>query len=152
MTEWIKFIDALGKGEKSRAFLELNASIGEAPILSEDPIGYNDPVGYTKYFKYTLSGIEIGFRKSLVSHVHFYFYNHEGYEIFKGELLSGIGLGWDEKSVKKVLGVPSCEGGGKMDMLLGYINRWVKYEKESYALHLQFDQNHLLCRASLMIN
>jgi len=38
-----------------------------------------------------------------------------------------------------------------MDMLLGYLNRWIKYEKDAYALHLQFDKNEKLCRANLML-
>jgi len=152
MVEWMNFINSLGKAEVSSEFIELNNTIGEAPLLSEDAKEYNDPVGHTKYYKYIQSGLEIGFRKEVVNHVHFYFDGYENYGVFQGELLSGICLGWNEKFVLQVLGKPSDSGGGKVDMLLGYLNRWIKYEKDSYALHLQFDQNDLLCRASLILN
>ncbi|MDA8480880.1 hypothetical protein NNO04_19535 [Citrobacter sp. Awk 4] len=150
MPEWTTFINSLGKSESSKEFVELNNSIGEFPISSEDPAEYNDPVGHTKYVKYPNSGLEIGFRKGVVSHVHFYFDRYEGYGVFKGKLLSGIGSGWSEKSVIQELGPPSFSGEGKMDMLLGYINKWAKYEQEGYALHLQYDQNDQLCRSTLM--
>ena len=104
MYEWNKLVDSLGKNEKSIEFLDLMSSIGENPILSEDLIEYNDPDGHTKYYKYIQSGIEIGFRKGVLNHMHFYFDGYENYAVFKGELLSGICSGWNEKSVVQVLG------------------------------------------------
>ncbi|WP_241645606.1 hypothetical protein [Rosenbergiella metrosideri] len=150
MFGWIKLIESLGKDEKSNEFLELNNAIGEVPLITEDPEEYNDPIAHTKYYKYLQSGLEIGFRKGIVNHIHFYFDEYEGYAPFQGKLLSEICSGWDEKSILKTLGKPSANGGGKSDMLLGYLNRWVKYDKEGYALHLQFDQSDVLCRASLI--
>ncbi|MDN4629759.1 hypothetical protein QZH36_04375 [Erwinia sp. BC051422] len=150
MPGWIKIIDSLGKFEKSSEFIELNDAIGEVPILSEAPAEHNDPVGHTKYYKYVQSGLEIGLRKGVVNHIHFYFDGYEGYACFQGELLSGICSGWNEKSIRHMLGEPSASGGGKSDMLMGYLNRWIKYDKEGYALHLQFDQSDKLCRTSLI--
>jgi len=39
-----------------------------------------------------------------------------------------------------------------MDMLLGYLIHWIKYEYErgGYVLHIQFDKNDQLCRMSLL--
>ncbi|WP_312630132.1 hypothetical protein [Scandinavium sp.] len=150
MPEWKKFIDSLGKTESSIEFIKLKESIGETPTVSEDPAEYNDPVGHTKYYKYPRSGLDIGIRNGVVNHVHFYFDGYENYGFFPGELLSGICLGWDEKSVMQILGQPDFSGAGKMDMLLGYLNKWIKYKKEGYALHLQFNKNDALCRATLM--
>ncbi|KAA5999778.1 MULTISPECIES: hypothetical protein [unclassified Pantoea] len=152
MPDWMKFIGSLGKVENSIEFIELNSTIDDVPIVSEDSKEYDDPAGHTKYYKYVKSGLEIGFRKGVMNHAHFYFDGYENYAPFQGKLLSGICSSWNEKSVLRILGEPSASGGGNSDMLLGYINRWIKYEKESYALHLQFDQNDFLCRASLMIH
>lgn len=151
MLDWIEFTNALGTTETSKEFSQLILSIGEKAQISEDPAEYNDPVGNTKYYKYIHSGLEIGFRQNLLNHVHFYFDGYEGYSVFKGQLLSGVSACWGEATVVQVLGEPTASGGGKADMLLGYINRWIKYEKEVYALHMQFDQSDQLCRASLML-
>ncbi|MFE8049750.1 hypothetical protein [Brenneria goodwinii] len=150
MLDWTEFTSALGMTEMSKEFSQLSLSIGEKPQISDDPAEYNDPLGHTKHYKYIRSGLEIGFRQNLLNHVHFYFDGYEGYSIFKGQLLSGVSFGWSEEAVVQVLGEPTVGGGGKVDMLLGYINRWVKYEKEAYALHMQFNQNNQLCRASLI--
>lgn len=151
MIDWLEFTNALGTTEMSKEFSQLNLSIGEKAQVSDDPAEYNDPLGHTKHYKYLHSGLEIGFRQSLLNHIHFYFDGYEGYSAFKGQLLSGVSSGWSEEAVVQVLGEPTADGGGKLDMLLGYINRWVKYEKEAYALHLQFDQSNQLCRASVML-
>lgn len=151
MVDWTAFINALGTSDVSKEFSQLNASIGESAQVSDDPAGYNDPIGHTKYYKYIHSGLEIGFRQGLLNHVHFYFDKYDGYSNFQGKLLFGVSSGWSEKSIVQVLGEPTASGGGKVDMLLGHINRWIKYEKENYALHMQFDQNNQLCRASLIL-
>ncbi|GAB2933826.1 hypothetical protein [Hafnia psychrotolerans] len=150
MAVWTKCINSLGKNESSSEFTDLILSIGETAQLSEDPIDDNDPIGHTKHYKYIHSGLEIGFRNDLLNHIHFYFDGSEGYGIFNGQLLCGVSSGQSEKSVTEALGKPVSSGGGKMDMLLGYINRWVRYELKGYALHLQFDQIDQLCRASLI--
>ncbi|WP_445375450.1 hypothetical protein ACSLVK_07335 [Photorhabdus tasmaniensis] len=150
MIEWNKFTSVLGVSESSKEFNELCLAIGEQAQVTQDPLEYNDPVGQTTYYSFVRTGIEIGFRQGGVNHIHFYFDNSDGYENFKGVLISDIQAGWDEEKVLKVLGIPLMKGGGKTDMLLGYINSWVKYEYPKYALHLQFSSNGLLCRSSLI--
>lgn len=88
--EWIRFIDSPGNTETSIAFLNLKNAIDEEAILSENAMAYNNPTGHTKYYKYIQSELAIGFRKSVVNHVHFYFDGYEGYANFKGKLLPGI--------------------------------------------------------------
>lgn len=150
MPIWTKLINSLGKNESSSEFTDLNLSIGETAQLSEDPSDDTDLVGHTKHYRYIHSGLEIGFRNNLLSHIHFYFDGSEGYEVFDGQLLRGVSSGQSEKLVTEALGEPVASGGGRMDMLLGYMNRWVKYEFKGYALHLQFDKIDKLCRASLI--
>ncbi|TNH41487.1 hypothetical protein [Photorhabdus luminescens] len=151
MIDWSKFTGSLGTTESSKEFNELCLAIGEQPEVSQDPSEYNDPIGQTTYYSFAHSGIEIGFREGVLNHIHFYFSETEGYSCFKGCLLSNIGEGWDAEKVIQVLGEPLIKGGGKMDMLLGYINNWIKYEYQKYALHLQFNQDGLLCNSSLML-
>lgn len=151
MIDWMEFTNAIGMTEMSREFSQLSLSIGEKPSISNEPAEYNDPLGHTKHYKYLHSGLEIGFRQNILNHIHFYFDGYEGHSAFKGTLLSGVSFGWSEEAVVQKLGTPTASGGGNVDILLGYINRWIKYEKEVYALHLQFDQSNQLCRASLML-
>jgi filamentous hemagglutinin len=152
MVEWIKFINALGKVETSKEFFELNFSIGELAKISEDLTEYNDPVGHTKHYKYVHSGLEIGIRGNVLNHIHFYFDGTDGYSVYEGKLLYEISSGWTENAVIQTLGKPVASGGGKMDMIIGYINHWIKYEMDIYALHLQFDQCEQLCRVTLMLS
>ena len=72
--EWASFIDVLGKREDSVEVINLCQAIGESPVISTEADEYNDPDGKTKYYKFFHSGIEMGFRKACLSHVHFYFY------------------------------------------------------------------------------
>ncbi|KAA1187636.1 hypothetical protein [Photorhabdus heterorhabditis] len=151
IVDWIKFTNALGTTESSKEFHELKLAIGEQAEISKTPLEYNDPIGQTTYYSFAHSGIEIGFRQGLLNHIHFYFDNSEGYANFKGNLLLNIRDGWNEENVIQILGEPLMRGGGKIDMLLGYINSWIKYEYQKYVLHLQFNQDGLLYGASLML-
>lgn len=151
MIDWMEFTNAIGMTEMSKEFSQLSLSIGEKATISNEPAEYNDPLGHTKHYKYMHSGLEIGFRQNVLNHIHFYFDRYEGYSAFKGTLLFGVSSGWSEEAVVQKLGTPTASGGGNVDILLGYINRWIKYEKEVYALHLQFNRSNQLCRASLML-
>ncbi|MBE8598165.1 hypothetical protein IQ209_17115 [Xenorhabdus sp. BG5] len=151
MIDWSRFTSALGTTESSKEFNELCLAIGEQAEISQDPSEYNDPVGQTTYYSFVHSGIEIGFRQGVLNHIHFYFDGNEDYACFTGCLLSNISEGWSVEKVVQVLGEPLMKGGGKMDMLLGFINSWIKYEYQKYALHLQFNQDGLLCGGSLML-
>ncbi|MFP1787613.1 hypothetical protein [Lonsdalea quercina] len=150
MIEWIKFINALGKRDDSADFLDLCQSIGEPAKVTSDPDEYNDPVGKTKYFKFPQSGIEIGFRQKTLNHIHFYFDEEGEYLPFRESLFLGINSDSSREMIIKKLGEPSSSGEGKMDMLIGYINQWIKYELSDYTLHLQFSPKGTLCRATLL--
>ncbi|MGL5603576.1 MAG: hypothetical protein ACRDD5_22190 [Silvania sp.] len=148
--EWVSFIHVLGKHEHSVDVINLCQAIGEPPDISADSGEYNDPDGKTKYYKFYQSGIEMGFRKDCLNHIHFYFGNEDGYSPFAGNFVPGIKAGMDRVSVANLLGQPTLSGEGKSDMLLGYINGWLKYENVNYAIHLQFEKNNQLCHATLI--
>lgn len=150
MVVWDDFISVLGKHEHSTEFISFCLKIGENPHISSDPEEYNDPIGKTKYYAFYKSGFEIGFRENLLSHVHFYFYEEDGYSPFVGSLISSVKGGTSRGDIIQLLGKPSISGEGKVDMLIGYINAWLKYKNKVYSLHLQFNEDDNLCRATLM--
>lgn len=150
MFEWDEFINILGKNEHSTEFISFSRNVYENPHILFDPDEYNDPIGKTKYYKFYKSGFELGFRENLLNHIHFYFYEEEGYSPFVGYLTSSIKGGLRKSEVIQRLGNPSIRGEGKLNMLLGYINAWLKYEMKTYSLHLQFNKYDNLCRATLM--
>lgn len=150
--EWANFIEALGKKEDSIEVINLGHTIGESPAISADAGEYNDPDGKTKYYKFHQSGIEMGFRKDCLNHIHFYFGNEDGYSPFTGNFIPGIKGGMDRAYITKLLGKPTLAGKGKVDMLLGWINGWSKYEHGNYLIHLQYTEHNHLCHATLIKN
>lgn len=150
--EWANFIDVLGKKEDSVEVINLYHAMGESPILSTDTGEYNDPEGKTKYYKFYHSGIEMGFRKNCLSHIQFYFNNEDGYSPFTGNFIPGIKGGMDRAYITKLLGKPTLAGEGKVDMLLGWINGWSKYDYGNYSVHFQYTEHNHLCHATLIKN
>ena len=151
MAEWIKFINALGKTQTSKEVKQLCLLINEVADISSDPIEFNDALGRTTYYAFVLSGIEIGFRENVLNHVHFYFNDDDGYGRYKDKLISDIGAGWNKKDVIRALGEPLQEGGGNVDMLLGNIDLWIKYQYQNYDLNFQFKLDNTLSRCSLIL-
>lgn len=111
--EWASFINFLGEREDSIGVINLCHAIGESPVISADACEYNDPDGKTKYYKFYHSGIEMGFRKNCLSHIHFYFGNEDEYSPFTGNFIHGIEAGMDRAYITKLLGKPTLVGEGK---------------------------------------
>jgi len=144
MLIWNDFIEILGCSKYDEKFINIYNLFNELPVIDEGVLGDRC------YYSFLKAGVLFLLENEMVEQVSFYIKSDEGFDVYKGEL--PIPVGGSESEITKLLGYPSITGGGKSDLLLGYINRWIKYEKDSYALHLQFDQNDLVCRASLMIN
>ncbi|CAM3590844.1 hypothetical protein RABR111495_01835 [Rahnella bruchi] len=140
MLPWNYFIEILGCSKFDDNFVELSEKFNELPSFDTGVLGDRN------YYSFFQAGVLVLLENETVNQISFYIQPDEGFSAYKGALpFKGL-----ESEIIQLLGEPSASGGGKMDMLLGYINRWIKYEKEGYALHLQFDQNGKLCRASLM--
>ncbi|MEL7936720.1 MULTISPECIES: hypothetical protein [Pseudomonas] len=146
---WDKSIAAIGKVERSSDFLELEKVIGEVPCISSDPDEYNDPIGATKYYKFTRSGVEVGFRRKLLNHINFYVEASDGYSAFNGELYGGLNGLSTCQSVLSFLGQPAMAGGGKKDLLIGYVGKWLRYQKWGVVVNFQFNESDLLCRVTV---
>lgn len=151
MIRWQEFIDALGKTESSIEFLSLKKSIGETPVISDTPIEYNDP-NRTKFYEFFNKGILLNFKDNTLEQVHLYLANEEDYQAYRENLFSGINTQWNEIKIIELLGIPSASGGGKQDMLIGYINRWIAYyQEDTYSLRFEFAQDGFLCAVTLTI-
>lgn len=150
MNIWDACFSAISKGDQSSEFLELCQLLGESPILLSDPVEYNDPVGKTKYYKFFQSGVEAGFRNEKLNHVHFYLENADGYTAFNRGLCYGLGKTSTDKDVMNFFGFPDASGGGKLDPLIGYMNKWIKYRKDDLFVNFQFDRHGFLSRVTVV--
>ncbi|WP_425220047.1 hypothetical protein [Ralstonia solanacearum] len=145
-----KFIDVLGLGKGSERMSALTTEIGEAPLISRTPADFNDPVGETEYYKLINSGIEIGFRGGVLNHLHLYVQEHEGYGMYKGDLFGMPAQGVSEADVLRNIGNQDAQGGGEMDMLIGYIHKWIRCDRQGFALRAEFSEDKRIRKLSLI--
>ncbi|MDU9026233.1 hypothetical protein [Pseudomonas corrugata] len=150
MNTWSDFVRALGQNESGKIVTDLCRKVGELPDVSETPDNYNDPEGKTRFYKFTKSGIEIGFRSEKLNHIHFFVQPHEGYLVYTGDVLGRIAQAWHVQDVIAELGSPSKEAPGRVDVLIGYVQQWLKYEFKTYALRMEFSEGGRLWKATLI--
>ena len=150
MNTWSDFVRALGQDEGGSIVTDLCREVGEPPAVSETPDSYNDPEGKTKFYKFIKSGLELGFRSGKLNHVHFFVQRHEGYSAYKTDVLGRIAQTWRVQDIIAELGPPTKEVPGKVDMLIGYIQPWLKYEIKTYALRMEFSEDGRLWKVTLM--
>ncbi|ROM93278.1 hypothetical protein [Pseudomonas brassicacearum] len=150
MNIWSDFVLALGQKEAGDVVENVFRRIGESPSVSETPDSYNDPLGKTKFYKFYESGLEFGFRSGKLNHVHFFVQDHEGYSAYRGDMLGRVAQVWNCKEVVRELGIASRAGEGRVDMLIGYVHQWMRYEYGEYALRMEFSQNGDLWKATLI--
>ncbi|WP_418163000.1 hypothetical protein [Pantoea vagans] len=142
MLIWNEFIKLLGCSKFDGVFINVSSNFNELPKIEEGVLGDR------KYYSFLRSGVLFLLEDEVVDQITFYAEQDEGFSEYRGEL--PVLIDSSEHEVVQVLGPPLASGGGKMDALMGYIDRWIKYEKEGYALHLQFNQDDNLSRVTLM--
>ncbi|WP_147417561.1 hypothetical protein [Sphingomonas cavernae] len=150
MISWPDMLKILSKREESFEFKSFLRSCEETPSISETPVEYNDPQGHTVFYKFLLSGVEIGVRAGVVNHVHFYATSHEGYQPYKGLIGPYEASGWNEQLATELLRPPVKSGGGKPDALIGYVHRWMKFELDSFFLRFEFAPEGSLWKATIV--
>lgn len=148
-TTWESFVNALGEHEDSSAFCSLLLGIGEPPMVSNTPDEFNDPLGKTKFFAFLQSGIELGVRQDKLTFIHFFMQPNEGYQAYTGPLTGNVDPTAIEETIVKTFGAPSKSGGGKLSALLGFVNRWVKYNQDHYSLRFEFSEGKILEKITL---
>ncbi|CNL95544.1 hypothetical protein [Yersinia aleksiciae] len=142
MLTWNGFVEMLGCSKVSTKFIRLPQEFNELPNLDESVLGDR------KYYSFFSCGVLFLLEDDQVDQIIFYVEADEGFSMYQGAL--PVPSGSSESEVIHLLGMPTFLGGGNTDMLLGYINRWIKYDKKGYSLHLQFNKNNVLCRVTLM--
>ncbi|MCW1877824.1 hypothetical protein OMR58_25635 [Erwinia sp. INIA-01] len=141
MLMWNECIKLLGCTEIDGVFIKLPSIFNELPKIDEGVLGDR------KYYSFLKSGVLFLLEHGVVEQISFYVQQDEGFSIYKGKL--PVSINSSESKTINFLGIPSFSGGGKVDVLMGYIDRWIKYEKGDYALHLQFNQNDRLSKVTL---
>ena len=142
MLIWDEFIKLLGCSKLDGTFINISSNFNELPKIGEGVLGDRN------YYSFLHSGVLFLLEDEVVDQIAFYAKQDEGFSEYKGEL--PLPINSSEFEVVQILGCPAASGGGKTDALMGYIARWIKYEKEGYALHLLFNQNDNLSRVTLM--
>ncbi|WP_433693517.1 hypothetical protein [Herbaspirillum seropedicae] len=143
------FVAVIGKRESSDDVRELFKNIHAHPLVSSTSDEYNDPVGATKYYQFIDAGVECGFRGGLFNHVHFYVQEHEGYRPYKGKIAGADASSLDIRSITTLWGNPATSGGGKMDLLIGYIHPWILYEMSDHVIRIEFSQDTSVYKLTL---
>ncbi|WP_090209964.1 hypothetical protein [Pseudomonas asplenii] len=147
---WGVLVEALGAEETDKKVLRLFEQIGEVPTLSNTPGDYSDPLFKTNFYKFFSSGIEVGFRGGVLIGIHVFVSQHEGYSAYKGEILGRAAESWRKSDFDREFGPAIKTGGGRQDMLIGYIRPWSKYSLGKYAVHVEFSSDHSIWKATVM--
>lgn len=146
MIKWSNFTSKLGCLREDLFFSSLTVELGEEPTIE------NDMLGVRTYYSFSGSGILCLFENEVFEQVSFFIQPHGNFSAYKGGLPEYLIKSNEEDSIVKSMGSPSSSGGGKEDMLIGYINRWIKYVNEGYSLHMEFNKNKVLRKITFMIN
>lgn len=150
MNTWSDFIHALGQDENGSVITGLWQRFEEKPVISETPDAYNDPGGKTKYYKFIKSGIELGFRAGQLNHIHFFVQEDEGYSPYNEYVLDRAAHAWTAKNVTQVLGAADAGASAKVDMLIGKVRQWCKYQFSTYDLRMEFSEDGKLWKVTLI--
>ncbi|CCF10792.1 filamentous hemagglutinin family outer membrane protein [Pantoea ananatis LMG 5342] len=142
MLIWDEFVNLLGRSKFDVKFVNISSDFHELPNIEESVLGDR------KYYSFLQSGVLFLLEGEVIDQITFYTTKDESFSEYKGELPLSTDSSEDE--AMQILGHPLDSGGGKIDPLMGHIDRWIRYENEGYTLHLQFNQNDRLSRITLM--
>ncbi|WOS40862.1 hypothetical protein [Xanthomonas rydalmerensis] len=135
--DWRRFISALGHRASSREVSGLLDEINEMPVVSSDPDDNGDPSFGTQYYQFFRHGLEFGFRSNALSFIHFFIKDQDGFFAYKGKIFEVSGESLNESLIFVKFGPPKDFGGGKYDVLLGYIQRWIKYNINEHEVRFE---------------
>ncbi|MET0774903.1 MAG: hypothetical protein ABWZ65_05340 [Pseudomonas mandelii] len=150
MNSWPDLVAALHLGENDEVVKQVFLKIDETPKIVETPENYNDPLGKTKFYKFLKTGLEFGFRYEKLNHVHLFVQSHEAYSAYNGDIFGKKAQNWSYKAIVDQFGHPSKEGGGTIDMLIGYVQPWVSYDFDQYSFRVEFTADGGVWKVTLM--
>ena len=150
MKFWSDCIQSLGQDEHGPVVVDLWRKVQEPPTILETPDSYNDPDGKTIFYKFIRSGLEFGFRSGKLNHIHFFVQPHEGYSAYSADVLDRVAQTWVAQDVARELGPADKGGPAKVDMLIGQIQQWCKYELPTHDLRMEFSEDGRLWKVTLV--
>lgn len=77
----------------------------------------------------------------VVTAIHVYGGGFEGFPRFRGSLPEGISLSNSQDEIRRILGTPELSGKADLIPVLGKMNPWDRYRRETYLLHFQFSSD-----------
>lgn len=134
-TEFVRFV---GKNASSIEVREFVRSIGKDPIVTS----YEE--GARNYYTFAEEGLDIVFDDGVATAVHMYGAAAEEHAVcpYIGPLPHGLSFADSRNSVLAKLGQPAKSHPGRDDPRPGIrIRPWVKFNFDTYALHVQFTQD-----------
>lgn len=150
MKFWSVCSQSLGQHEHGAAVVDLLQKVQELPTISEAPDSYSDQDGQTVFYKFVKSGLEFGFRSGKLNHIHFFVQPHEGYSAYSADVLDRVAQTWVVQDVVSELGPADKGGPAKIDMLIGQIQQWCKYEQPTHDLRMEFSEDGRLWKVTLI--
>jgi len=142
--DWSKAALALGARRGDRTVTDLISAIAAAPAVEVGPLGDRT------YFSFVSEGVLMIFEGEILAQVSAYVEAHDGFSSFPDNLPEGVGNHWRETDVLQVLGPANSSGGGRPDSLLGFIHRWLSYQRKGYVLHIEFSQDDKVRKVSIV--
>ncbi|WP_336287219.1 hypothetical protein [Cronobacter dublinensis] len=136
------FESLLGVDKKDVAFTDFLGSIRDKPEIDQSFLG--DRI----YFSFLKAGFFMLIEDNRVTQITFYLEEKDGFSKCFLELPTFLNGG--KATAMSNLGTPSATGGGIDDKLIGYINKWIKYEYAEHELHLEYDGKDNLVKISLI--
>jgi hypothetical protein len=151
MNAWSDYIKALGQDEHCSMIMGLWRKLEEPPIILETPSDYNDPDGKTRFYKFIETGLEFGFRSERLNHIHFFIQPHEGYSAYSADVLGRPAKKWTVQEAVKELGPADKSAPARIDMLIGPVQQWAKYEFPTHDLRMEFSDDGRLWKVTLVV-
>lgn len=148
----LELLPAIGKKRSSSEVKAALARLGEpGEFHGEHPRGYGE---FRTRGICVVFDIEQGHEAMPSSwttlSIMFFGTREDGYESFQGELPERLAFGEEESTVRSRIGIPTEHGGGEYEELLGrVIDPWIRYSRQGYHLHCEFDPATGLKRVTL---
>jgi filamentous hemagglutinin len=92
-----------------------------------------------EFIEFKRSGFGLHFMNNVLESIHFQFgRKNSDYTKFEYPLPLGIRFEQSKSEILNILGSPVAQGGGQDDFF-GHVPDWFKYNKDGYAIHIEFD-------------
>ena len=139
--KFLKITSLLGEKQPSEKILKFIESQGV--FFTETPTGIKDEY----YYEFFDAGLTLVFENDLIVQITVYFDKEENYKPCKSSLFKDI----DNNQIFyswliQKFGKPLQSGGGDVSPLLGYTEKWLKYQLDQNYVNFQFSKKNTLSK------